>query len=193
MSQFMFSNTPMILFYSCGAQSESLKKFRVVSLFIFLISGLKINLHKSVIFGVGWDQSLVSQIAVDLGCQVGSFPFKYFGLSFGRRFLCCIDWNPVVDAFCLKLSIWKSRRLSIGGCLLWLSLCFIQSRFTLSWSGFLLFELGTYFIALWVDFYEEGQMIKGNFTWWVGIRLPKLWIVVAWSYRSRWDKCSFVG
>lgn len=114
----MFSNMPMILFCSFGAQSESLKKFRVVSLFFFLISRLKINFHKSVVFGVGRDQSLASQIAVDLRCQVGCFSFKYLGLSVGGRFLCCIDWNQVVDAFRLKLSVWKSRCLSIGGRLL---------------------------------------------------------------------------
>lgn len=56
-----------------------------------------------------------SQIATELGCQVGNLPFKYLGRPLGGRLLCCANWNLAVDVFWLKLSIWKARHLSIGG------------------------------------------------------------------------------
>lgn len=82
-----------------------------------LISGLKINLHKTVVYGVGHYMSLESRIASELGCQVGTLSLKYLGLPFGGRSLSCADWNQVMDVFWSKLSMWKVRHLFMGGCL----------------------------------------------------------------------------
>ncbi|XP_050207305.1 uncharacterized protein LOC126656744 [Mercurialis annua] len=58
-----------------------------------LISGLKINFHKSSILGVNVldnDLLLASQI---VGCRVGSFPIKYLGLPLARRCLQKGNWD----------------------------------------------------------------------------------------------------
>nr|GEZ79742.1 RNA-directed DNA polymerase, eukaryota [Tanacetum cinerariifolium] len=45
----------------------------------FLASGLKINIQKSQIFGVGVHRNHVSQAALHIGCTVMQTPFRYLG------------------------------------------------------------------------------------------------------------------
>jgi len=49
------------------------------------VSGLKINLAKSVPFPVG-DVDNVDELAGIMGCGVYSLPLKYLGLSLGAPF-----------------------------------------------------------------------------------------------------------
>lgn len=45
-----------------------------------LILGLKINLSKSYLYGVGMDEEVVQVISTSLGCQIVSLPKWYLGL-----------------------------------------------------------------------------------------------------------------
>ncbi|GJX37277.1 putative RNA-directed DNA polymerase, eukaryota, reverse transcriptase zinc-binding domain protein, partial [Tanacetum coccineum] len=78
-------------------------------------SGLKINLSKSKIYGVGVLADEVEVIASSLGCDHGSIPFMYLGLPAGKRMRFSDGWNVVVNRFRDRLSSWKSKSLSIGG------------------------------------------------------------------------------
>ena len=49
----------------------------------YVTSGLKINVRKSNIFGVGMESNEVAQLATVLVCGVASLPFNYLGLSVG--------------------------------------------------------------------------------------------------------------
>ncbi|GJY17363.1 putative RNA-directed DNA polymerase, eukaryota, reverse transcriptase zinc-binding domain protein [Tanacetum coccineum] len=51
----------------------------------YLISGLKINVQKSNVFGVGVTDAEVSHMAHIIGCGAAKFPFKYLGILVG----CC--------------------------------------------------------------------------------------------------------
>lgn len=75
-----------------------------------LISGLKINFHNSVIYGMSCD----AHLAIDLGCQVRTFPMKYLGLPLGGRALCCAESSGVIESFRSMLSLWKAKYLSMG-------------------------------------------------------------------------------
>ncbi|XP_071739104.1 uncharacterized mitochondrial protein AtMg01250-like [Rutidosis leptorrhynchoides] len=46
-----------------------------------LSSGLKVNFHKSCLYGVGVDSGDVESLANLMGCQAGKFPFMYLGLQ----------------------------------------------------------------------------------------------------------------
>lgn len=48
-----------------------------------MVSGLKINVGKSKIYGVGASEEEVKLWADSLGCGYGSFPFTYLGLPVG--------------------------------------------------------------------------------------------------------------
>ncbi|MFS7950995.1 putative RNA-directed DNA polymerase [Helianthus anomalus] len=78
-------------------------------------SGLKINLEKSGLFGVGVEASEVGQMAGVVGCRAESFPFKYLGLKVGANMNRVSNWRPIFDIFESRLALWKSTLLSFGG------------------------------------------------------------------------------
>ncbi|GJW95315.1 RNA-directed DNA polymerase, eukaryota, reverse transcriptase zinc-binding domain protein [Tanacetum coccineum] len=79
------------------------------------VSGLKINLAKSQIFGIGVHISEVESIARSINCSHDSLPFSYLGLSVGRSMRKVEDWACVSSKFTKRLTSWKNRLLSIGG------------------------------------------------------------------------------
>ena len=87
---------------------------RVLIIF-YLCSGLKINLHKSVLFGVGVDNEEIKFKADSLGCKPGAIPFVYLGIKVGANMNRISNWDPVVNTFKKRLSKWKANTLSIAG------------------------------------------------------------------------------
>ncbi|KAL9997682.1 putative RNA-directed DNA polymerase [Helianthus debilis subsp. tardiflorus] len=87
---------------------------RILRIF-FLCFGLKINLHKSVLFGVGVDSEELKLQADALGCKAGNIPFLYLGIQVGANMNRVANWDPVVNTFKKRLSKWKANTLSIGG------------------------------------------------------------------------------
>lgn len=64
-----------------------------------MLSGLTINLQKSIIIGVGRDILAASQIASENGCRTSSLHVTYLGLPLGGNVLNCNSWNHVIDIF----------------------------------------------------------------------------------------------
>jgi hypothetical protein len=87
---------------------------RVLQVF-FLASGLKINVSKSNVFGLGVSSQDIKDIAFDTGCGSGNIPFYYLGLPLGSNMHLTANWQPLIDRFRAKLSAWKASTLSIGG------------------------------------------------------------------------------
>ena len=81
----------------------------------FLISGLKINVNKSNVLGVGVSDDEISHMAHIIGCGVSKLPFKYLGVPVGSNMSRCVNWNAVTQIFASKLSSWKAKLLSVGG------------------------------------------------------------------------------
>ncbi|GJU51355.1 putative RNA-directed DNA polymerase, eukaryota, reverse transcriptase zinc-binding domain protein [Tanacetum coccineum] len=81
----------------------------------FLASGLKINICKSSIYGVGVSSEEVHHMASLTGCNAGSFPLTYLGLPIGSNMYRTTNWKSLVDKFHSKLSSWKANLLSFGG------------------------------------------------------------------------------
>lgn len=80
-----------------------------------LFLGLKINLDKRTIIGIGQDQEFAAHVAANLGCRMHIFSITYLRPSLGGVILYCNGWNLVVDMFRDKLAMWKSRNLLMGG------------------------------------------------------------------------------
>ncbi|PWA61623.1 RNA-directed DNA polymerase, eukaryota [Artemisia annua] len=78
-------------------------------------SGLKINLSKSCLYGIGVSEADVVDKAKIVGCKVGKLPFKYLGITVGANMNRINNWRPVYDVFEARLSKWKAGCLSIGG------------------------------------------------------------------------------
>ena len=49
----------------------------------FLASGLKINIQKSQVLGVGVHRTIVTQAASLIGCALMQKPFRYLGVMVG--------------------------------------------------------------------------------------------------------------
>lgn len=56
-------------------------------------SGLRINLHKSKLFGVKVDKGEVSRLALSLHCTAGDLPFTYLGLLIGSNMRWLTSWG----------------------------------------------------------------------------------------------------
>ncbi|GKA42376.1 RNA-directed DNA polymerase, eukaryota, reverse transcriptase zinc-binding domain protein [Tanacetum coccineum] len=82
---------------------------------LFLASGLKINVSKSKVFGIGVSSHDIEDMARDAGCGSGNVPFSYLGLPIGVNMHLTANWQPLIDRFRAKLSSWKANTLSIGG------------------------------------------------------------------------------
>ncbi|KAJ0667015.1 putative RNA-directed DNA polymerase [Helianthus annuus] len=78
-------------------------------------SGLKINLGKSNLYGIGVDNGEVGVVADAVGCKQDSLPFKYLGLKVGANMNRVNNWKTVYDIFESRLALWKSALLSMGG------------------------------------------------------------------------------
>ncbi|GKA51661.1 RNA-directed DNA polymerase, eukaryota [Tanacetum coccineum] len=81
----------------------------------FLASGLKINILKSKIMGIGTTQEEVNTATKIIGCTTFSTPFNYLGFKVGSSSTCSRFWDEALAKISSRLSKWKVKTLSIGG------------------------------------------------------------------------------
>ncbi|XP_028087472.1 uncharacterized protein LOC114288189 [Camellia sinensis] len=99
----------------CEAEfSEVLTLKRILRCFE-VVSGLKINYHKSVICGVGIPGNTLEEFAHLLNCKTHSLLLKYLGLPLGANPKRKRMWKPIVDKVKMRLAGWKRRFLSHAG------------------------------------------------------------------------------
>lgn len=80
-----------------------------------MVSGLKVNFHKSCLHGMNVDMEKLRVAARFLYCKVGEVPFNFLGLHIGANPRLSATWQPVIKKLRDRLSTWRSRQLSIGG------------------------------------------------------------------------------
>lgn len=114
---------PMIsnLFYADDAifvgnwsKRNALNLMRILRCF-YIASGLKINLSKTSLFGIGVHQQEVIEMANVLNCSSGDLPFNFLGLPVGKSMNRKASWQSMVDKFQSRLSRWKAATLSSAG------------------------------------------------------------------------------
>ncbi|GJX90487.1 RNA-directed DNA polymerase, eukaryota, reverse transcriptase zinc-binding domain protein [Tanacetum coccineum] len=81
----------------------------------YQVSGLKINIHKSNLFGIGIPFDEVRHLASIIRCNAMQTPFYYLGLPIDCNMAKTNSWDSIFDKFSKRLSKWKSSLLSIGG------------------------------------------------------------------------------
>ncbi|KAJ9560558.1 hypothetical protein OSB04_005718 [Centaurea solstitialis] len=85
--------------------------------------------------GVSVPKEEVQRVARWLKCKEGSLPFTYLGLPVGDNMSKASAWQPIIEKFKSRLSLWKAKNVSAGG-----RLCLIKS---------VLGGLGNYFFSLY--------------------------------------------
>nr|GEX03388.1 hypothetical protein [Tanacetum cinerariifolium] len=83
----------------------------------YLAFGLKININKSNLYGVGVSSEEVTQMPEGTGCSSSSIPFTYLGLPIGSNMGRISNWSILIDQFKARLSGWKANMLSARGSL----------------------------------------------------------------------------
>ena len=132
-SHLLFADDTLIF---CKPEVSQLGYLRCILVLFEAMSGLKINLSKSVLIPVG-EVTELNYLAQFFGCGVDSLPSSYLGLPLGASFKSKAVRDPVVERFRKKLAGWKSSLLSRGGRLtllkssLWSLPIYCMSLFTI--------------------------------------------------------------
>ncbi|KAL4579128.1 hypothetical protein LXL04_015264 [Taraxacum kok-saghyz] len=111
-SHFLYADDAILL---CDWDVENARRIVRMLRVFQLASGLKINLIKSKLIGVGVAFERVQEVAAMLGCNALKLPFIYLGVPVGCNMNRIMSWKPMVDKFVMKLSNWKAKLLSFGG------------------------------------------------------------------------------
>jgi hypothetical protein len=93
----------------------NVRALRAVLILFERISGLKVNFHKSMLFGVNVNDSWLHEAASVMRCKHGCLPFTYLGLPIGGNPRRIQFWLPLIEKIRKRLSGWKCKNLSIGG------------------------------------------------------------------------------
>ncbi|RVW36770.1 Transposon TX1 uncharacterized 149 kDa protein [Vitis vinifera] len=102
-----------ILFAS--PREEEVQTLKSLLLVFGQISGLKVNLDKSNLFGINLDQNHLSRLALLLDCKASDWPILYLGLPLGGNPTACGFWDPVIERISRRLDGWQKAYLSFGG------------------------------------------------------------------------------
>ncbi|MCH92733.1 RNA-directed DNA polymerase (Reverse transcriptase) [Trifolium medium] len=94
---------------------ENISIIKANLLLFELMSGLKVNFHKSLLVGVNIPHRWLEEAANILNCKVGFNQFKYLGLPIGANQNRKDTWYPVIEVVRSRWSRWKNKQLSIGG------------------------------------------------------------------------------
>ena len=79
-SHLQFADDTLLL----GTKSwANVRAMKVILTLFEVMSGLKVNYHKSMLVGINVDESWVNQTASVLSCKIGRIPFLYLGLPIG--------------------------------------------------------------------------------------------------------------
>ncbi|GJW68375.1 RNA-directed DNA polymerase, eukaryota [Tanacetum coccineum] len=110
------------LFYADDAvfigewKEDNLRHLVCILQCFYLASGLRINIHKCSLMGVGGVQfDEVSRGATLIGCDASKLPFKYLGVMVGGKMARIHSWDLIIDKVVARMSKWKAKTLSIGG------------------------------------------------------------------------------
>ncbi|GKA90122.1 hypothetical protein Tco_0811934 [Tanacetum coccineum] len=80
--------------------------FTLIPKVFYLASGLKINIQKSNVYGLGVSDVDVSSMASNSGCASGSFPFTYIGLPIGSNMSLTSSWQVVARVSISEKDTW---------------------------------------------------------------------------------------
>ncbi|GJT21946.1 hypothetical protein Tco_0891883 [Tanacetum coccineum] len=77
--------------------------------------GLKVNVHKSSLYGLGVHSLDIQSMANSFGCLENNLLFTYLGVKVAANMARINSWNEVIQKVTIKLSKWKAKSLSVGG------------------------------------------------------------------------------
>nr|GEW91193.1 RNA-directed DNA polymerase, eukaryota, reverse transcriptase zinc-binding domain protein [Tanacetum cinerariifolium] len=108
---FTFDDVVLMGHWSDSNISSIVQVFRC----FFHASGLRINMQKSKLMGIGVDDVKISQPAKSIGCLTLTTPFSYLGVKVGGKKSRVKSWDEIINKLLARLSKWNMKTLSIEG------------------------------------------------------------------------------
>ncbi|RVW78846.1 Transposon TX1 uncharacterized 149 kDa protein [Vitis vinifera] len=102
------------IFFS-STREEDLLTLKSVLVVFGHISGLKVNLDKSNMYGINLGQDHLHRLAELLDCKASGWPILYLGLPLGGNPKSGSFWDPVIERISSRLDGWQKAYLSFGG------------------------------------------------------------------------------
>ncbi|KAJ9685133.1 hypothetical protein PVL29_017245 [Vitis rotundifolia] len=102
------------IFFS-STREEDLLTLKSILLVFGHISGLKVNLDKSNIYGINIGQNHLHRLAKLLDCKAFGWPILYLGLPLGGNPKSGGFWDPMIERISSRLDGWQKAYLSFGG------------------------------------------------------------------------------
>jgi mannosylglycoprotein endo-beta-mannosidase len=102
---------------------EGLRNLKFILLCFGLLSGLKINFHKSEVIVMGVEAEEQARVARLLNCKQGRFPFTYLGFSMSDHKLSIADMEPLVATVGKRAAPWQGRFMSSAARLTLIDAC----------------------------------------------------------------------
>jgi len=169
-SHLQFTNDTLLIGVKSWANVRALK---AVLLLFKSISGLKVNFHKSMLFGVGVAVSWLHEAASVMNCKYGQLPFLYLGLPIGGDPRRLQFWYPLVERIRSRLTGWKCKNLSLGGRLILLKS--VLSSIPVYFLSFFKAPSGIILDSLFTNFFRGGGEDVRKMSWlkWDTICLKK--------------------
>lgn len=84
-------------------RAANVRALRAVLILFAEMSGLKVNVNKSMPVGINIAESWLNEAASILNCKVGNVPFVYLSLSIGDNPHRLAFWDPVMHTIKSKL------------------------------------------------------------------------------------------
>ncbi|EOY14430.1 Uncharacterized protein TCM_033819 [Theobroma cacao] len=165
----------------CEPKIENMLRVKWILRCFQSVSGLRINLSKSHLIGIGVEQNVVENWARRISCQIEEVSTTYLGLPLGVNHNSVKFWKPVIDRVGARLAGWKAKTLSLGG------------RVTLLRS--VLISLPIFFISLFqvsIQVKNELEKIQRNFLW-GGAELKRKIHYVKWDKVCNYEECGGIG
>jgi hypothetical protein len=88
-----------------------------------LLSGLKINYHKSEVIVMGVSRQEQARVANLLNCKEGDFPFRYLGFPISDKKLTIVELEPIVATVGSRVDPWQGRFMSSAARLILTDTC----------------------------------------------------------------------
>lgn len=93
----------------------SIRNLKLILYCFEWLTGLKINFHKSEVFGFGYTQQEKKEKANMLNCVLGDFPMKYLGIPVSDQHLSKKAFSPILQKMIKRLDPWKGKHITSGG------------------------------------------------------------------------------
>jgi hypothetical protein len=110
-SHLLFADDTLVF---CGENYDNICSLRLLLICFEVVSGLKVNMAKSVLVPMGNVDNVV-ELAGLLGSETSSLPLKYLGLPLGAHFKTKSSWDGIVEKIERCLASWKRMYLSKDG------------------------------------------------------------------------------